>query len=514
MTLVELVVVLGILAALAGVALTYVNETGEAGRRDLTRARLDQIETAIAGTPTAASRFLSDMGRLPVATYRDAKGDFVTNSNDADLGYVLSELWNGDVFKFAYAVEDDVTPRVPTPFVDYAGYQNEWESLFPATVTNKDIRVILDCGWRGPYLSVPGKKFYDGFGNEFEVNADIVKDSGEDWAWPEDSVLEVGSFGADGKEDQSYPLPRPSTNSSEVQKEWKNRDDLRKIQESQVLSKLCVRVLVRDNSAGTPAWLPAQSGFDVKDYDGGKNYHVGEIVRPGNLLHIPGEGDDDPGTTYSSDCTNYDLFMCVKQDPETTGSQHPNWKRTETTIDAKGNRWQWLPNSNKITHLRAAVFSPYVDTKTAATIAGKDIKGTGIRVTTAMWEADDPQWLIDRSVSGSSGDYVRYTYGWSGSTLNEDFENIGDIDGTGTYTEADVAIADKYPAAAPRIYVDGTSPGELTFHNLTPGVRKLCVYGYLDVGGVATNAHHSGIITVDLKPGVNFITVYLNEPFF
>lgn len=498
MTLVELIVVLGILAALAGVALTYVNETGEAGRRDLTRARLDQIETAIAGTPTAASRFLSDMGRLPVA-------------QSSDDGKILSELWDGDAFKFANAAWDDTTPKVPVPFVNYRGYQDEWETLFPADATHKDIRVILDCGWRGPYLSVPGKKFYDGFGNEFQVNADIIEED-EDWQWPKHTILEVGSFGADGKPDRdNYGT---DVSSPDPLEDWKKRDDLRKIQESQVLSKLCVRVLVRDNSAGTPSWLPVQDGASgVATYSSSADYILGAIVRPGSSLHIPGEGDDDPGTTIDSECTNYDLFMCIKQDSETTGSQHPNWKRTETIIDAKGNRWQWLPNSNKITHLRATVFSPYVETDINKSIRtnGPNVKGTGIRVTTAMWNAVDTltRWSIDdTSAAAQSGDYVIYTYDYT--TTNPDDDPVTEITEVGTIKYGDT----DYPEAAPLVDVEGQSISELTFYNLTPGVRKLCVYGYLDAGGVPTNAHHSGIITVDLKPGVNFITVYLNEPFF
>jgi hypothetical protein len=46
----------------------------------------------------------------------------------------------------------------------------------------------------------------------------------------------------------------------------------------------------------------------------------------------------------------------------------------------------------------------------------------------------------------------------------------------------------------------------VTFTGLTPGLRKLYVYGYLNP---SSNKFASGIIPVDLKPGSNLVTVYL-----
>lgn len=55
---------------------------------------------------------------------------------------------------------------------------------------------------------------------------------------------------------------------------------------------------------------------------------------------------------------------------------------------------------------------------------------------------------------------------------------------------------------------------ETTLTGLTPGIRKLYVYGFLDDGvGNTANARASGAQpqTIELNPGANFVTVYLAE---
>ncbi|MDR2438044.1 MAG: hypothetical protein LBE12_01565, partial [Planctomycetaceae bacterium] len=63
------------------------------------------------------------------------------------------------------------------------------------------------------------------------------------------------------------------------------------------------------------------------------------------------------------------------------------------------------------------------------------------------------------------------------------------------------------------------------FHNLTPGIRKIFAYGYVKIteqnenGNESektpySNARHSHVQTIELKPGENFITIYLHESFF
>ncbi|MDR0705324.1 MAG: hypothetical protein LBF88_10100, partial [Planctomycetaceae bacterium] len=59
-------------------------------------------------------------------------------------------------------------------------------------------------------------------------------------------------------------------------------------------------------------------------------------------------------------------------------------------------------------------------------------------------------------------------------------------------------------------------------HNLTPGIRKIFAYGYAEYeikteessSPKYSNARHSNVQTIELKPGENFITIYLHESFF
>ncbi len=93
MTLIELLIVLGIMAALATVALTTLDGMGDRTRMDTTRARLDAIEEAIVGDGLKPGRFVSDMGRLPVVHY-DKPNPAGSGTVATEEGETLIELWN------------------------------------------------------------------------------------------------------------------------------------------------------------------------------------------------------------------------------------------------------------------------------------------------------------------------------------------------------------------------------------------------------------------------------------
>lgn len=118
-TLLEMLLVVFILAALAATTSSVIDDAHDQARVDDTRNRLDLIRTAISGTDDVRAPitgFVADMGRLPVS---------------------IREL-----------LEDVSVP--PTPYrVDPTG---------------------VGSGWRGPYLrTLPGSsgrpEFWDGFGN-------------------------------------------------------------------------------------------------------------------------------------------------------------------------------------------------------------------------------------------------------------------------------------------------------------------------------------------------------------
>ena len=185
MTLFELLIVLALMAGLAGMALTTVGDMGARGRYDETTARLLLIREAVVGDGVAPSRFLRDMGRLPYL-YSTIEGE------------ELVELWKNDV-----------------PALDYGaiGPQNiTWpDSPLPAGFPDGAQNVTLRGGWNGPYLQVndpSDARVFDGFGNPFNVTTDVsyfiqtVTSPGADGAsggsdWPEiDRTLDFANLTA------------------------------------------------------------------------------------------------------------------------------------------------------------------------------------------------------------------------------------------------------------------------------------------------------------------------------
>jgi prepilin-type N-terminal cleavage/methylation domain-containing protein len=160
-TLIEMLVVLAILAALSLVALRSTAGLADRGRFEATQRALDAIEDAIVGPQVglqpnvATSGFLADCGRLP-------------NFTNADSTKRLFELW-----------------QLPANMVP--------NHLVP----DLDPEVVLACGWRGPYLRLPTganadatDQVLDGFAHPIAVQQDAAM------RW------QIVSPGADGLFDQ------------------------------------------------------------------------------------------------------------------------------------------------------------------------------------------------------------------------------------------------------------------------------------------------------------------------
>lgn len=553
-TLIELLVVLGIITALSGLALSYVDHLNTSQRRDRTRQQLDDLEILLHGDGKNPGVFLSDMGRLPIAREMETNADGemaevevtknASNSNTiVPTGKVLSELWDGDIFKYEYEILGKRVKRIPTPDLYYLGYNGEIltfleEANGTVNAVESDCPyVFLECGWKGPYLNVQaGKNYFDGFGNEFRVNASTVNNLTELDVenWPENTILEVGSFGQNAEEDIDYSTEELTTTvSGEI--EWHNRDDLRTLSESRIFATLILRILVRDASGNTVTWLPPEwiETTSVPEiYNPSGSYVPGAVVRP---LPSYTEGEGEEASTHSTlgDCQESDLFLCVRQG-EILGEAHPTWSRNTTVMDDSGNQWQWLPHTRKCTHLRAAVFSPAVETK----IFSGDKKRTGIRATTALYPCDDTEstgtrkiWAIDVDDLITAEDRTTDFFMWYDPTKATPrirqqalrvIENEPEVEGGEVTTEISgfTYAGDLANGISPTIMVSGYAPGEVCFTRLTPGVRKFFVYMYLHADDNSDNvidekeisqAVHSGVQTVELKPGVNFATVYLTE---
>ncbi|MEZ6087109.1 MAG: prepilin-type N-terminal cleavage/methylation domain-containing protein [Pirellulaceae bacterium] len=223
LTLMELVVVLAILAAVTTAAVVATERVLVRRRAEITSATLDAFRRSLLGRygqaesiTTVSSNgngptidgFIADMGRLPVAVGNDPSTQ-------------LAELWSNPAGVSAYGLKTA------------AG----------------DAEVTLSCGWRGPYLDLPigGHRLIDGFGRDMLVlSADgagtpQIASAGQ-------TVLGLTSLGSDGQVgivDTEFPLAEDTT-------VWLGDST------SLFASDLSVRVYERDGGEGRMA--PSQAG--------------------------------------------------------------------------------------------------------------------------------------------------------------------------------------------------------------------------------------------------------------
>ncbi len=195
-TLIELVLVLMILAILAGAAISMVDVQVDQTRFDTTQRTVESVDNAILehrlesnGTRTR-SGFFVDIGGLPRpdADTADLNGDGVVDENIL----TLRELW---VFP-TMANEFD---RTLAPF-DLRAATNAFGTVVVNTDTDavdgendydlqqvfQDSEVIVGSGWRGPYLRLPtaAAELRDGWGHRlvsYPDRADPVLPSDEEF---------------------------------------------------------------------------------------------------------------------------------------------------------------------------------------------------------------------------------------------------------------------------------------------------------------------------------------------
>jgi len=167
LTLLELVVCLGILAALAAVTLDYCIDAKERQCAETTVERGEAVRDAMTGRSSGngVSRFLSDMGRWPRV--------HVPTEGDGDGGRRLAELFDASVWyhgtgESALSHEETVSGRTIQRILREAdGTTFPGEGGLPLAYPE----VSMAVGWRGPYLNMgsSGRSFYDGWGHPWQI---------------------------------------------------------------------------------------------------------------------------------------------------------------------------------------------------------------------------------------------------------------------------------------------------------------------------------------------------------
>jgi type II secretory pathway pseudopilin PulG len=135
MTLVELLIVLAILGMLAGLLVSSADGLMDRARVEETERRGQAVVRALTSDGDHISRFIADMGRPPILV-------------SPDRGKQLCELW-------APATDAD----------GYAHHNADVEVVWPSgdTGMSPTTSFQLLCGWRGPYITISGDAFYDGW---------------------------------------------------------------------------------------------------------------------------------------------------------------------------------------------------------------------------------------------------------------------------------------------------------------------------------------------------------------
>jgi type II secretory pathway pseudopilin PulG len=491
MTLIELLIVLGLMAAVASVALTTLDGMGDRTRMDTTRNRLDMIETAIVGDGLSPGRFLSDMGRLPVihatsdeSTPKPEGGREFAELWDAFDAYAPEAMNDGERFFFNGFAHDGTTYKSWVPLwwsLSSAGLRDpdDFQKRFPATPTDlptdePDYAVMVEPtgGWRGPYLQVSGTGLYDGFGNQFAVNRLPVpvplRSTVEDPDWFEvtsttvhnhidASITGVASWGRDAADDHD---PAPPA--------WENRDEARVFSDGRAKATLIVSIRVRSTNRSAGGWLSPTTAAaphePIANRADGHEYQKDTIVR---------------ASTASAGTKDDDLFVCISSESGTAGTSAPTWSRTAKVTDGTA-QWLYLASCEYMNRMRVVLFAPFADPNPklvgAPTLRTREI---------AAWYSNDGGTITDGCEDSESG-ILDLPYRSGGS-----------------------------PTGPLAVGYAWSQIDSVTLDNVPPGIRQLYVYGYylVDPAGAkhVTNAHASGLQTIELKPGVNHVTVYLSE---
>lgn len=235
-TLIELLIVLAIIGAVATLALDQSSEVVDQTRYDLTEQNGTEIQNAIIGDIENGGRFLRDMGRLPIVI-------------STDQGRVLEELWNADS---------------ATHWQDLTIVPSWNETVWGSLPTN----IVISAGWRGPYLNMGARtELYDGWGNPWAV--DLADSSSENW---KDNDGDNSTYSAPTIGGSIYGIKSLGRNQEEDGDGWQNKDKLFKLPENRVFCSAAFSIKVRDNSgrAVTPK--------AISSYVASTAYTVGQSV--------------------------------------------------------------------------------------------------------------------------------------------------------------------------------------------------------------------------------------------
>jgi type II secretory pathway pseudopilin PulG len=474
LTLVELLISLGILAAVASVTLSMLEESTGQQRFKRTYETGKKIREVIntRNGEDGISRFISDMGRLPVVI-------------STAEGMRLAELYNTD------AVDSAAKWSSAETF-------NNNDSSLPTADSSLDfpddfVSLTLPCGWAGPYLYNHKTLLFDGWNNEWQI---LGADYNIAASWGLDTFI--------------YGVESLGSNDSLDEDSWSGQRQKFKFNLSGTAAankaSLIVTIMVKDDSALKPLIVAGAKTENqtAPDWAADTEYKLNDEAKNGSftfrctniLINAKGKsggtvpvwntsavgaltldknivwqyyGTASEEADWLADCVyskndkvkaNGYAFICSRVRPVSSSSAPAfNTDYKDTTNDADIT-WQCIyPKPSTLSHLRVAVFMPRISRTEK-----------GIRRFMAIRE---------------------------NSTLTTDHENSISFSTTGFFDEMATETA------------NWIAYNQVEIKNLTPGSRKLYVYGFFKAGSVYRNKRGSDVIDLELSPGVNRITVCL-----
>jgi prepilin-type N-terminal cleavage/methylation domain-containing protein len=184
MTLIELIVTLTILAAVASIAIVTLSDMGLTSRYEETARRGQAAQSAVIGEGSGLSRFVNDLGRYPMVLV-DVPGESDEAVKARLVRWYLTELYNieadDSVGGARIAVYDPsqaaaVRARICYTDADYSydfdadgTATSDHDRLVAASVIGS-LQIAMRAGWDGPYLINQYEIFTDNYGEPWSVN--------------------------------------------------------------------------------------------------------------------------------------------------------------------------------------------------------------------------------------------------------------------------------------------------------------------------------------------------------
>lgn len=461
LTLLELVITLALLAALTMVVFTMSGDMLEEGRYERTARSAEQIRHAIWNDVQGERCFLSDMGRLPCV------------KENSKSGQRLQELFklngtNRNLLNRSF----DISPNDYRNYLDLANHfwrqeidggnlvwreTSEWQYWLP--------EFSMRSGWGGPYVSSKNLRELDGWGREWRIldrdGNDVTNDNADNLPANNTPIWGVMSYGSDnlkeGKVTTNHESDIPAFSNDIVEPAFKTRYYTTNAAEKPLPVELQIHILCEDPNTGRlyKPELPSaklEIGPNYSAREQSYPYSVGNQVLENGVVYRCAAVSGDPGEARSAALATSSINLGYA-----LYDRYPDsciyWERH-------------IPAINHLNAIRIMQVIPEVDVA---------LNQNRPRFEVTRYDRRDDGSV---NISVSSNSAMNYTPTRYGNTFS---------------------------------YMPNTTNVKAV-NQLLPGKRKIWAMGYFKLStNIAVNCLQSEVMEVNLKPGVNEITLILKE---